>query len=179
MCSATAYTQFATWAAVEHLARHAVSRVREAGEAYCKSAGNGRGTSRLPCEVRDRLGALRQGEEFAVLAAFFCLLFFAAAKKSRCRPAQGRRLKHEGKTRMPAQRQKNQTGRATKTKRGCQRKGQNNQTARAAKPLHRSHRNSIHPNSVADKKTKRLNNTSPRHRHTWPPAAPEKTPHNS
>jgi hypothetical protein len=39
----------------------------------------------------------------AVLAAFFCLLFFAAAKKSRCRPAQGRRLKHEGKTRMPAQ----------------------------------------------------------------------------
>jgi hypothetical protein len=38
----------------------------------------------------------------AVLAAFFCLLFFAAAKKSRCRPAQGRRLKHEGKSRMPA-----------------------------------------------------------------------------
>jgi hypothetical protein len=38
----------------------------------------------------------------AVLAAFFCLLFFAAAKKSRCRPAQGRRVKHEGITRMPA-----------------------------------------------------------------------------
>jgi hypothetical protein len=27
-----------------------------------------------------------------------------------------------------------------------------NQTARAAKPLHRTHRNSTHPNSVADKK---------------------------
>jgi hypothetical protein len=27
-------------------------------------------------------------------AAFFCLLFFAAAKKSRCRPAQGQRKKH-------------------------------------------------------------------------------------
>jgi hypothetical protein len=27
-------------------------------------------------------------------AAFFCLLFFAAAKKSRCRPAQGQRLKY-------------------------------------------------------------------------------------
>jgi hypothetical protein len=27
-------------------------------------------------------------------AAFFCLLFFAAAKKSRCRPAQGQRVKH-------------------------------------------------------------------------------------
>jgi hypothetical protein len=29
-------------------------------------------------------------------AAFFCLLFFAAAKKSRCRPAQGQRLRREG-----------------------------------------------------------------------------------
>src|SRR6478736_9311572 len=48
----------------------------------------------------------------AVLAAFFCLLFFAAAKKSRCRPAQGRRLKHEGITRMPAQRQTHRTGSA-------------------------------------------------------------------
>jgi hypothetical protein len=45
----------------------------------------------------------------AVLAAFFCLLFFAAAKKSRCRPAQGQRVKHEGITRMPAQRPKHQT----------------------------------------------------------------------
>jgi hypothetical protein len=45
----------------------------------------------------------------AVLAAFFCLLFFAAAKKSRCRPAQGRRLKQANKSRMPAQRPKHQT----------------------------------------------------------------------
>ncbi|WP_204117524.1 hypothetical protein, partial [Paraburkholderia sp. C35] len=27
--------------------------------------------------------------------AFFCLLFFAAAKKSRCCPAQGRRMKYK------------------------------------------------------------------------------------
>ena len=40
MCSATAYTQFATWAAVDYLARHAETREREAGEAHCKSAGN-------------------------------------------------------------------------------------------------------------------------------------------
>ncbi|WP_218160258.1 hypothetical protein, partial [Paraburkholderia hospita] len=61
----------------------------------------------------------------AVLAAFFCLLFFAAAKKSRCRPAQGRRVKHEGKARMPAkdQTKPDQTTRATKAKRACQRKG--------------------------------------------------------
>jgi hypothetical protein len=58
----------------------------------------------------------------AVLAAFFCLLFFAAAKKSRCRPAQGRRLKHEGITRMPAKAQANQTARATKANRECQQK---------------------------------------------------------
>jgi hypothetical protein len=31
-------------------------------------------------------------------AAFFCLLFFAAAKKSRCRPAQGRRMKYRYET---------------------------------------------------------------------------------
>ncbi|WP_310045446.1 hypothetical protein, partial [Paraburkholderia caribensis] len=40
-------------------------------------------------------------------------LFFAAAKKSRCRPAQGRRLKRANVTRMPAK---------AKAKRGCQRK---------------------------------------------------------
>ncbi len=35
-----AYTQFATWAAVDCLARHAVLRVREVGEAHGKSACN-------------------------------------------------------------------------------------------------------------------------------------------
>ncbi|BCF89396.1 conserved hypothetical protein [Paraburkholderia caribensis] len=36
-------TQFATWAAVDGLARRAVVREREAGEAHCKRAGNERG----------------------------------------------------------------------------------------------------------------------------------------
>ncbi|MCO4883217.1 hypothetical protein, partial [Paraburkholderia caribensis] len=44
---------------------------------------------------------------------FFCLLFFAAAKKSRCRPAQGRRVKRANNSRMPAK---------AKAKRGCQQK---------------------------------------------------------
>jgi hypothetical protein len=35
-----AYTQFATWAAANCLARHAETRVREADEALSKSAGN-------------------------------------------------------------------------------------------------------------------------------------------
>ncbi|WP_217998154.1 hypothetical protein, partial [Paraburkholderia terrae] len=62
-----------------------------------------------------------------------------------CRPAQGQRLKHEGKARMPAQTQANQTSRAAKPNHGCQRKGKKtkqraqppregkkNQTARAS-----------------------------------------------
>ncbi|WP_180731288.1 hypothetical protein [Paraburkholderia sp. PGU19] len=53
-------------------------------------------------------GALRQSQELVVLAAFFCLLFFAAAKKSRCRPAQGRSVKQASESRMPAQTRANQ-----------------------------------------------------------------------
>ncbi|MBN3760265.1 hypothetical protein [Burkholderia sp. Ac-20365] len=62
------------------------------------------------------LEARGQEEELAVLAAFFCLLFFAAAKKSRCRPAQGRRVKYEDISRTPAQSQANQTSVATQPK---------------------------------------------------------------
>ncbi|BDC44600.1 hypothetical protein PTKU15_78970 [Paraburkholderia terrae] len=40
MRGATAYTQFATWAAVEYLARRGAARVGEAGEAQRKSVGN-------------------------------------------------------------------------------------------------------------------------------------------
>jgi hypothetical protein len=91
-------------------------RAIEAGEAFIQSAGNERESGALPFEAWDHLGALRQTQELAVLAAFFCLLFFAAAKKSRCRPAQGQRLKHEGKTRMPAQElQQEQKGRRQRT----------------------------------------------------------------
>src|SRR5690349_4739633 len=37
-------TQFATWAAVDWLARHAETRVLEAGEALIQRVGNGRGS---------------------------------------------------------------------------------------------------------------------------------------
>ncbi|BDC37815.1 hypothetical protein PTKU15_11120 [Paraburkholderia terrae] len=50
MCGTTAYTQFATWAAVDYLARHAETRVCEAGEAQRKSAGNERGSR--DCRVK-------------------------------------------------------------------------------------------------------------------------------
>ncbi|BCZ81045.1 hypothetical protein PTKU64_47200 [Paraburkholderia terrae] len=40
MRGTTAYTQFATWAAVDYLARRAVTRTYEAGEAQRKSVGN-------------------------------------------------------------------------------------------------------------------------------------------
>ncbi|BDC37216.1 hypothetical protein PTKU15_05130 [Paraburkholderia terrae] len=50
MCGSRAYTQFATWAAVEYLTRHGEARVREAGEAHRKSAGNEYGS--LDCRVK-------------------------------------------------------------------------------------------------------------------------------
>ena len=37
---ATTYTQFATWAAVEYVARHGMTRGHEAGEALIQSDGN-------------------------------------------------------------------------------------------------------------------------------------------
>ena len=43
-------TQFATWAAVDYLARHAGLRLREAGEAQRKSVGNEHGSR--DCRVK-------------------------------------------------------------------------------------------------------------------------------
>ncbi|BCF93516.1 hypothetical protein PPGU16_65830 (plasmid) [Paraburkholderia largidicola] len=40
MWSTWAYTQFATWAAVDCLAPHAEAQAREAGEAYRENVGN-------------------------------------------------------------------------------------------------------------------------------------------
>ncbi|MBN3767654.1 hypothetical protein [Burkholderia sp. Ac-20365] len=39
----------------------------------------------------------------------FAYFSLQPAKKSRCRPAQGQRVKHEGKTRMPATNKANQS----------------------------------------------------------------------
>jgi len=61
-----------------------------------------------------------------------------------------RRLKHEGNTRMPAKEQTKPPA-GTKAKHGCQRKGQNNQTARAAKaPTRMPAKTRSKPPSVAD-----------------------------
>ncbi|BCF89302.1 hypothetical protein PPGU16_23690 [Paraburkholderia largidicola] len=54
MWSTTAYTQFATWAAVDCLARRVVVRERKAGEAHPKSAGNGR--EPRGCRVKCKTG---------------------------------------------------------------------------------------------------------------------------
>ena len=45
-----AYTLFATWAAVDYLARHSVMRAREAGEAYRENVGNER--EQVRCRVK-------------------------------------------------------------------------------------------------------------------------------
>ncbi|SDI39437.1 hypothetical protein SAMN04487926_11655 [Paraburkholderia steynii] len=54
MYAATTYTQFATWAAVDYLTRHAELRGREAGEAQRKSVGNGQGSR--DCRVKRKTG---------------------------------------------------------------------------------------------------------------------------
>ncbi|MDR6380033.1 hypothetical protein J2802_000435 [Paraburkholderia caribensis] len=50
MYGAKAYTQFATWAAVDCLVRHADTQVREVGEALIQSVSNGRGS--CGCRVK-------------------------------------------------------------------------------------------------------------------------------
>ncbi|BCZ82097.1 hypothetical protein PTKU64_57720 [Paraburkholderia terrae] len=54
LCGATTYTQFATWAAVEYLARRAITRVREAGEAPVRSVGNA--GKQIRCRVKRKTG---------------------------------------------------------------------------------------------------------------------------
>ena len=56
MCSATAYTQFATWAAVDYLARRGAARVGEAGEAQRKSVGNEHGSRDCRVKRKTRWG---------------------------------------------------------------------------------------------------------------------------
>ena len=51
---AKAYTQFATWAAEDYLARRAATRVHEAGEAYRESVGNAR--EQVRCRVKRGTG---------------------------------------------------------------------------------------------------------------------------
>jgi len=48
---AKAYTQFATWAAVDYPVPRAATRAHEAGEAYRENVGNEREQGALPCEA--------------------------------------------------------------------------------------------------------------------------------
>ncbi|BFG75802.1 hypothetical protein PTKU46_38350 [Paraburkholderia terrae] len=56
VCGSTAYTQFATWAAVDYLARHTAMQEREAGEAHRKSAGNEHGSRDCRVKRKTRWG---------------------------------------------------------------------------------------------------------------------------
>src|ERR1700743_702252 len=68
----------------------------------------------LRCQVLD-VGHLRHVPHYAQPGSSLqALNSYAAAKKSRCRPAQGRRLKQANTTRMPAKKQKNPTTVANK-----------------------------------------------------------------
>src|SRR5690349_14438621 len=73
----------------------------------------------LPCDFFLMIRRPPRSTLFPYTTLFRSLLFFAAAKKSRCRPAQGRRLKRANVTRMPAKAKAK-----AKAKGGCQRKHQ-------------------------------------------------------
>ena len=67
----------------------AALRVIEVGEAPIRSVGNGAVTERLPCEVEDPLGALRQWSKTGGVSPLSLLTFFAAAKKVSAAPHRG------------------------------------------------------------------------------------------
>ncbi|HWT35795.1 MAG TPA: hypothetical protein VN289_05900 [Paraburkholderia sp.] len=80
-------------------------RTYEAGEAFTPGVGKGHQLDTLPREGWGRWGPVGKNRHWRCEPAFFAY-FLCGGKESRCRPAQGQRMKHEGKTRMPAQTQK-------------------------------------------------------------------------
>ena len=80
MSSATAYTQFATWAAVDYLARRAATRVHEAGEAYRESVGNAR--EQLRYRVKDgAVGGSQAGRRVGGVSRFLLPTFLCGGKE--------------------------------------------------------------------------------------------------
>jgi len=78
--STWAYTQFATWAAVDCLARRAVVRERDAGEAHRKSAGNGRESR--GCRVkRKTLWGPQAGRNVGGVSRFLLPTFLCGGKE--------------------------------------------------------------------------------------------------
>jgi hypothetical protein len=71
-------------------------------------------------QLEDRVPWRYPGGHRRFEAAFFCLLFFAAAKKSRCRPAQGQRVTHQYEFADASQKPKpkNQKPKKSKTRHG-------------------------------------------------------------
>ena len=76
MGSTWAYTQFATWAAVDFLVPRAVTLERETGEAYRENVGNAREQGR--CRVKDGdvggpwIGKRAGGVSRFLLPTFLC-----------------------------------------------------------------------------------------------------------
>jgi hypothetical protein len=64
-------------------------------------------------QLKERVPQREPGGHRRLEAAFFCLLFFAAAKKSRCRPAQGQRVKHRYEIADASKEEKRKTRMAT------------------------------------------------------------------
>jgi hypothetical protein len=106
VCSATAYTQFATLAAVEYLARHAATRVHEAGDAYRERVGNAREQER--CRMKCGTGWGPSGRKKSWRCEPLSFAYFSLRRQRKVGAAP-----HRG------------DAWSTKAKRGCQRKSKN------------------------------------------------------
>ncbi len=104
MCSTTADTQFATWAAVEYLARRAVTRVREPGDAHRKSAGNARGSRGCRVKRKNLRGPSGKYKNWRCEPLSFAYFSLRRQRKVGAAPHRGDAL-------------------STKANRGCQRRG--------------------------------------------------------
>ncbi|SIT44660.1 hypothetical protein BN2476_420111 [Paraburkholderia piptadeniae] len=82
----------------------ALPHVLEAGQAFIQDVGNEHRLTHCRMKDGDVESPWVKVKDWRYEPAFFCLLFFAAAKKSRCRPAQGQRPRREAQSRMPAAR---------------------------------------------------------------------------
>src|ERR1700756_4046744 len=102
MRGTTAYTQFATWAAVEYPARHGAARVREAGEAHRKSVGKENGSR--DCRVKRKTGGGPSGKYKNWRCDPLSFAYFSLRRQRKVGAAP-----HRG------------DARSTKAKRGCQR----------------------------------------------------------
>jgi hypothetical protein len=86
---ATAYIQFATWAAVDYLARRAVTRAYEAGDEHRKSAGNERGSRDCRVKCKNLWGPSGKNKDWRCEPLSFAYFSLRRQRKVGAAPHRG------------------------------------------------------------------------------------------